>query len=69
MQHDLPDDQILGHTTNPWRTHSSLYGICANLAFLLQMEPKNFGEAETDEIVFLLCKKSLINLEETEYGT
>ena len=47
--HNHPKDLILGDPTKGIETRSSLKNICSNLAFLSQIEPKNFQEAEFDE--------------------
>ena len=47
--HNHPKDLILGDPTKGIETRSLLRNICSNLAFLSQIEPKNFQEVEFDE--------------------
>lgn len=46
---DHPIDQILGDPSQGVNTRSSLRNVCNNMAFVLEIEPKNIEEAETDE--------------------
>lgn len=50
--HDRLKDQILGNTTDPVLTQSSLCKLCANVAFLSQNEPKNFTQLSPMKIGF-----------------
>ena len=66
--HNHPKDVILGDPTKGIETRSLLRNICSNLAFLSQIEPKNFQEAEFDEHWIIAMHEELNNLRETKCG-
>ena len=47
--HNHPTNLIIGDPSKGVTTRNSLRNICENLAFLSQIEPKNFHEAKFDE--------------------
>ena len=55
-----PIDQILGDLSQGVTTRSSLRNLCNFIAFISQIEPKNFKEAEFDES-WLLAMQEEIN--------
>ena len=46
---DHPLDQVIGDPAEGVRTRRALMETCAHEAYISQIEPKNFKEAETDE--------------------
>ena len=48
--HNHPTEQILGDPLQGVKTRSSLRNICNHLAFLSQIEPKRFEDAEHDKL-------------------
>ena len=55
-----PIDQILGDPSQGVTTRNSLRNLCNFIAFISQIEPKNFKEAEVDEF-WLLAMQEEIN--------
>lgn len=64
-----PKNQISGKTTYPACTHSFFCNICANLAFLFQVEPKYVKEDKFNENWILSVLEELKQFEETRFGT
>jgi hypothetical protein len=58
-----PKDLIIGDPSQGVTTRSSTKNICANLAFLSQIEPKNFNEAQNDESWILAMQDELNQFE------
>ena len=55
--HNHPTNFIIGDPSRVITTRNSLRNICGNLAFLSQIEPKNFHEAEFDEYWLLVMQE------------
>ena len=47
--HNHPSNLIIGDPSKGVTIRNSLRNICENIAFLSQIEPKNFHEAEFDK--------------------
>lgn len=54
-----PKDLILGDPSQGVKTRSSLRNFCNNSAFISQIEPKNFKDAENDENWILAMQEEL----------
>ena len=61
-----PTEQILGDPSQGVRTRSSMRNICNHLAFLSQIEPKCFQDAENDEFWMLAMQEELNQFERNE---
>ncbi|KAG5524024.1 hypothetical protein RHGRI_030883 [Rhododendron griersonianum] len=64
--HDQFKQQILGDPSQGMMTRSSLRNVCNNLAFLSQVEPKSFVEAEKDESWILAMQEELNQFERNQ---
>ena len=64
--HNHPTEQILGDPSQGVRTRSSLRNICNHLAFLSQIEPKRFEDAENDEFWINAMQEELNQFERNE---
>ena len=60
---DHPKDLIIGDPSKGVTTRTSLRNICNNFAFVSQMEPKNFKEAEHDDFWTLAMQEELNQFE------
>jgi len=61
-----PKDKILGDISQGVATRSSLKNVWNNLAFLSQIEPKNFKDAENDEFWILAMQEELNQFERSD---
>ncbi|KAF7119794.1 hypothetical protein RHSIM_Rhsim13G0158900 [Rhododendron simsii] len=59
-------EQIIGDPSQGMMTRSSLRNVCNNLAFLSQVEPKCFVEAEKDESWILAMQEELNQFERNQ---
>ncbi|KAF7145183.1 hypothetical protein RHSIM_Rhsim04G0045300 [Rhododendron simsii] len=59
-------EQIIGDPSQGMMTRSSLRNVCNNLAFLSQVEPKSFVEAEKDESWILAMQEELNQFERNQ---
>ncbi|KAF7151181.1 hypothetical protein RHSIM_Rhsim02G0176400 [Rhododendron simsii] len=59
-------EQIIGDPSQGMMTRSSLRNVCNNLAFLYQVEPKSFVEAEKDESWILAMQEELNQFERNQ---
>ncbi|KAG5561088.1 hypothetical protein RHGRI_004190 [Rhododendron griersonianum] len=62
-------EQIIGDPSQGMMTRSSLRNVCNNLAFLSQVEPKSFVEAEKDESWILAMQEELNQFERNQVWT
>ena len=67
--HNHPTSLIIGDISKGVTTRNSLRNICGNLAFLSQIEPKNFREAEFDEHWLLAMQDELNQFERSKVWT
>ena len=58
-----PTNLIIGDPSRGITTRNSLRNICENLAFLSQIEPKNFNEAKFDEYWLLAMQEEFNQFE------
>ena len=61
-------DLILGDLSSGIITRSSFRNTCEHAAFISQIEPKSFADAENDESWIVAMQEELINLRETMCG-
>ena len=61
-----PMDQIIGDPSKGIITQNSLRNICGNLAFISQIDPKTFSEAENDENWILAMQEELNQFERNQ---
>ena len=66
FSHAHPKDQILGYPLQGVKTKASLKNICNNMAFLSQIEPKSFKEAEKDESWIFAMQEKLNQFERSD---
>ena len=58
-----PTEQIIGDPGDRVRTRASINNVVNHFAFLSQIEPKNIGEAESDESWMLAMQEELNQFE------
>ena len=61
-----PQELIIGDPSHGTRTRASLRNICNHLAFVSQIEPKTFLEAENDESWILAMQEELNQFERNQ---
>ena len=61
-----PKELILGDPSKGVSTRTSLRNICNNMAFISQVEPKNFKEAELDDYWILAMQEELNQFERSD---
>ena len=64
-----PKDLIIGDAAEGIKTRSSIRNICGNLAFISQIEPNFFFEAENDENWILAMQEELNQFERNQVWT
>ena len=67
--HNHPTNLIIGDPSKGVTTRNSIRNLCGNLAFLSQIEPKNFHEAEFDEYWLLAMQEELNQFERSKVWT
>ncbi|MBY3556131.1 hypothetical protein HGI15_22650, partial [Modestobacter lapidis] len=61
-----PKDLIIGDPSIGIRTRSKLKDLCINMAFVSQIEPKNFNEAEFDDFWIIAMQEELNQFERNQ---
>ena len=64
-----PLENIIGDPHEGIRTLSSVNQMIAHCAFVSQIEPKNFNEANNDSNWIVAMKRSYLNLNVTMFGS
>ena len=64
-----PKDNLLSQPSERMMTKKALREYCGNCAFVSQLEPKNFVEAQNDESWILAMQEELNQFERTRFGT
>ena len=66
---DHPIDQVIGDPVQGVRTRGALKDTCEYAAYISQLEPKNFKEAENEESWILAMQEELGQFERNKVWT
>ena len=66
---DYPIDQVIGDPVQGVRTRGALKDTCEYAAYILQLEPKNFKEAENEESWISAMQEELGQFERNKVWT